>query len=257
MIDENLSYIYGLFLADGNINIQKHKGKARIELQKNDEKLLYKLASIIGHGNVSYRIRDTNFKDNYESAIYSNCKLDFCNSLIKIGFPLQNKSFTAAPPTEEYSKRDFWRGVIDGDGSIGYTKANEPFISLITNSLFLKNSFIRYLKVNLGIVKIINRNKRDKSFNITVKNEEAIKLFNLIYSLNDELFLERKYISGSTFVNWERERAKKNRQAWTTYEDNLIQKYDLEYCCKELNRTKSAIKNRLFRLKQANKEVVL
>ena len=36
-----------------------------------------------------------------------------------MGFPIENKTINARPPICKYDINAFWRGVIDGDGSLG------------------------------------------------------------------------------------------------------------------------------------------
>ena len=53
---------------------------------------------------------------------------------IKKYVPVGKKSYIICPPKEEFSEVDYWRGIIDGDGSLGIAKSlgNAPFLSVIT-----------------------------------------------------------------------------------------------------------------------------
>lgn len=85
-------------------------------------------------------MRDTNFKKGYSSCVFKNNQQAFREWLLSCGFPKENKTFNAAPPIVAYSEFDFWRGFIDGDGSLGISAKNIPFVSLITDSESIKNS---------------------------------------------------------------------------------------------------------------------
>ncbi|MFD5655064.1 LAGLIDADG family homing endonuclease [Streptomyces sp. NPDC127039] len=39
-----------------------------------------------------------------------------------------------SPPHGEFASRDYLRGLIDADGSVGFTRRGMPFISLSTSS---------------------------------------------------------------------------------------------------------------------------
>ena len=110
----------------------------------------------------------------------------------------------ASIPIVEFNEFDFWRGVIDGDGSLGITSKNIPFISLVTKSENLKIEYLKFLEKYLNIKKSINRNKRDNVYNIMVTNENAIKLINLIYYDTSKIYLNRKFIKAKQVLLWQR-----------------------------------------------------
>ena len=86
-------------------------------------------------------------------------------------FPIRNKTEQLSLPIE-YSEPDFWRGVIDGDGSIGLKNVEQqPFLSLATKSELLKEGFCDYIHKLTGFRPNVNRNKRDNIFNETKANE--------------------------------------------------------------------------------------
>lgn len=127
-----LSYIYGLFVTDGWTS----NGHLSIELSDKDKDLLLNIKSIFPEATLTSRTRDTNFSMNYTCYKLSFCSMPLVKYFYSIGFPQYDKTNTAAPPSFNYSKTDFWRGVIDGDGSLGLRKAaqkyKQPFISLTT-----------------------------------------------------------------------------------------------------------------------------
>lgn len=129
------SYIYGLLITDGSLSLRtRNRGKVSLEVSKKDEDIIYKLCNLIPNSHQRERTRDTNFKKDYTTKIFSNTRREFREKLISQGFPVINKTLNASPPILDYSEFDFWRGVIDGDGSIGITSKDIPFISLVTKS---------------------------------------------------------------------------------------------------------------------------
>lgn len=71
-------------------------------------------------------------------------------------------------------KKHFWRGVIDGDGSLGFTKDGLPFISLVTASEQLRNDYLKYIHPVTGKKFNPQRNVRDGVYNILILKENAV-----------------------------------------------------------------------------------
>ena len=191
------SYIYGLLITDGCLMLStRNRGKVYLEVSIKDGDIIDKLCNLIPDSNqIRYRTRNTNFSNNYSTKIFSNTKKDFRDKLINQGFPTKEKTLNANTPVISYNKYHFWRGVIDGDGSLGFTKTGIPFVSLVTKSEYLKIKYLEFLKEELGIEKNINRNKRDGVYNIIVTRDNAKKLSELLYISNkiDNLYIDRKY----------------------------------------------------------------
>ena len=193
-MDKNDSYVFGILITDGNLYLDtRNRGRVQLEISKRDEDLVDKLVSLIPFSKKSNRIRITNFSVKETSYVsFKNFKREFRENLIENGFPIKNKTENASTPLKKYDEAAFWRGVIDGDGSIGVTSKNEPFVSLVTKSEFLKEKYLEFLYKNFNITKNLNRNKRDNIYNIIVKNKDAVNLAKLLYDNND-IHLNRKY----------------------------------------------------------------
>lgn len=251
---ELFSYLYGIFITDGNLWLStRNRGKITLEVNINDESLLLKMAELIPNSYVNYRVRDTNFKKQYKSVIFSNCNLWFRKIFIDSGFPIRDKTVLANTPQCEYSERDFWRGVIDGDGSIGFTNEGTPFVSLITTSDTLKQAFINLLYNKLGITKRVHRNKRDNAYNIIIKNEQAVKFSRWLYTDNDCLHLNRKYQDSVKISSWVRTKPHGNKGVpFDEYEINYILSHRVEDSIEHLNRSKKSICSKLYKLKLKN-----
>ena len=189
---EDFSYILGLFYADANITQKGNCKTVNYEISIQDKDIIEKLLKIIPDSYVSERIRNTNFKQNYKSISLHTSNKDFINMLIENGYPLKDKACLISIPKKEYSERDFWRGIIDGDGSFGIRKTG-CYISLVTKSSELKESFIKYVFKITGKKIISNKNKRDDIYNVGVCVDFAYKLIKNLYS-NSELYIKRKYI---------------------------------------------------------------
>lgn len=197
MTNRNLSYIYGLFITDGWIG--KRDGtpiSINLEVSIKDKDIVEKLHEIIPCSSIIYRKRDTNFKKGAESVIFGYYRQDLCLKLIKMGFPFEDKTNLARPPIVPYDRNCFWRGVIDGDGSLGIKESSKkPFLSLATKSELLRDSFCDFLHDINHKNYNPNRNKRDNIYNIGCNGASAKKVIEeLFYSIqDDDIYLDRKY----------------------------------------------------------------
>jgi hypothetical protein len=101
----------------------------------------------------------------------SVCDKNFRQQINKLGVPYGKKSEIIEPPKAKYSEIDYWRGIIDGDGSLGITKNNLPFISLVTASQNLAEAYVLFLEKNIGYKKKLNKNKKDGVYNLMVTSQ--------------------------------------------------------------------------------------
>ena len=243
------SYIFGLLITDGHLELMEgNRGRVQLEVNEKDKDICEKLFHLIPNSHLSSRERDTNFKNNYRSCIFRNNQLAFRQELIDFGFPIENKTLVASIPSQDYSIPDFWRGVIDGDGSIGFTAKGIPFLSLVTKSENLKQEYCKFHLDNFGIEKKINRNTRDNVYNITVFSEDALAISKALYE-SAPIYLDRKYNSYLEIQKWVRTTKKLTRKKfWTPEEDEYVLTHTIEESVTHLDRTKSSVKNRKYRL---------
>lgn len=245
---KNIDYIFGILVTDGSVEfMSRNRGKVRLEVKYEDRNIVYKLQERIDGSTITERTRDTNFKENYHSVCFNNYRREFRELLLEMGYPKENKSENECPPNTSYDKKEFWRGVFDGDGSIGYTKDGRPFVSLITVSDKLHEEFTRFLKEELNIIRVINRNKRDNCYVFSIFDEDAIRFCKYIYD-GAEIYLERKYREYKKFSSWKRDKKKVNRRTWTKEEDEFIMKNTIKASAEHLGRTEKSVNLRRFRL---------
>ncbi len=191
----NFAYIFGLFQSDGHISKEtRNRGKFRLELNSRDREIIYKISKLLPvNYTISERKRYTNFsKENKTSSICLNIySRAFREKLIELGIPSGKKSLIIAPPKIIYSEKDYWRGFIDGDGSLGITKRKEVFISLCTKSKFIKTEYCKFVYKIIGKEKDAWRNKRDNIYNINLYSLDAINMITYLYQ-DSFLFIPRK-----------------------------------------------------------------
>ena len=204
-MDQFESYIYGLLSTDGHMSEQsRNRGRITLEINKKDIDILYKIKELLPITcSIRERERVTNFGHN-SSAILSIYDMEYRLKMQSHGFIVGRKDMKITPPTNtEYSLYDYWRGVIDADGSLGITALNKAFVSVVLNSEIMKESYIDLLEPIIGYRKKINRNKRDNIYNIMVNNAHAVDLVHKLYYMGC-LGIERKISKAQEIVLWGR-----------------------------------------------------
>lgn len=187
---EDMAYWIGILGSDGSVN--KSENQIYIELQRQDKELLEKLNKTIEN--------ERPIKD-YETARgYENSKLYFYSAEIK-----KDLAKYKIIPNKTYDKNygfpflldkkyyiDYIRGLFDGDGSV--KKGSSITWQIDSGSLeiileiqnFLKEQGIKteYTicpKKNVNIYRLYCYGK-----------EKILKIYNLLYNTNSQLFLQRK-----------------------------------------------------------------
>ena len=248
---EQISYLYGLLITDGYLVNNKGYEYLSIELQELDREFLERLSKYF-QCHLYSRTRNTNFKEDFSSIRLTISDNKIIEKILQMGFPKENKTLNAAPPITEYSEKDFWRGVIDGDGSLGIRKRG-VYLNLTTKSEFLKNAFVSLVKNITGLEMNVHRNIRDNIYNLTVTSHNAQKLIKWIYedSISD-FYLPRKYEKYLEIkdLNIKSRVAPKK---WTAEEIEYLNTHSNEECTQYLNRTLGAIQQKRYLLRKENR----
>lgn len=158
----------------------------------------------------------------------------------------------------EFSRRDYLRGIIDADGSVGRTSQDLPFISLTTASAAVGAYLCRYAKEVTGARREIKPNARDKIYNVLYTKEAAVDLAGHLYYPGC-LSLARKQAAAETLCSWERPAAMRVRppsRRWKPWEDRiLLDLGDAAASATELGRSEASCSVRLWRLKTGQVEM--
>lgn len=259
-INKDISYLIGLFQTDGSLyETTRNRGKFQLELSIKDEDIIYKIAELIKYNyKITTREKTTNFGE-IKTITITVHNIEFRKLLKFWGIPAGKKSEIIAPPfhIKNLSIPDYIRGLYDGDGSLGLTKQNKPFMSLTTKSEDIKIFIVNYIsKITNNVLKCPGRNKRDNIYNITLFNEDSKTLSETLYYENC-LSINRKYEKAKEIKKWERPAEIKKRdykiKRWTKEEDFLILNNSIEDAQMKIDRTEQSIKMRLWRLSSLNK----
>jgi len=253
---EEKSYLIGFLQGDGShYATTRNRGRVSIEIAKRDIDILNKIEDLLSDKvNVlrSNRIRDTNFKQNYESTSLCIYNWAFRKEITE-WVPIGKKSAIMQPPHWAVAKH-YIRGLSDTEGSIGFRSTHEPFWSICIVSDSVKDYIISSIKNVLGVTKNINRNKRDNVYNIMLNNEEAVNYASWLYD-DAIIYINRKFEKVQEIKTWTRIKKKGHRgPTWLPHEDEVaISCASMEDKTSMLNRTAKAIRIRVCRLKQYNK----
>lgn len=191
------AYFYGLVLSDGSIRSRNGNpqvsGAVSIEINTADEALLSELSTMLPwRFRISRRTRPSPFDgaESRSSALVCHA-WDLRGQLIEAGYPLQDKAAQCAPPRDEFDLRAFWRGFIDGDGSLGITALGLPFISLVTMSEAIMAGYCDLVDLVAGYRPKVQRNTRDGVYNIMLMRARAVRLVAWLYG-DGSLAMPRK-----------------------------------------------------------------
>ncbi len=247
------AYMFGFLQADGHLyQGSGQKGSLTVELSVRDVDLLYRFKNLTPYNSsVVERTRSTNFVENYHSAVWTLCSLEARTKLNSLGLPYGRKSRDIGPPSLEFSRRDYLRGLIDADGSVGFTRRGMPFISLSTSSTAIGTYVCSYAQTVTGAMRRPRRNQRDHVYNITYRGKAAQTLTSTLYYMGC-LSLRRKQTVAERITNWVRPPAKKpgpERILWTSEKDKiLLLAPTIDDACAELGHSRNACRARLTKL---------
>lgn len=179
-------YLLGLLYTDGNLN--KRRNTVSICLQYKDKNILEKLSILIANKNIT-RVED------------NKCILEFTNKFIyKIleSWGLySNKSLTLTVDDRLKNNSHFWRGCIDGDGSI-FIRNTDKLTVGFCGTYDMVNSFLVYCKT---LTKRTKANPNLKSrhlysfdfYETQIGHYASLDVCKVLYHNSKEYFIERKH----------------------------------------------------------------
>ncbi|MFH9072301.1 hypothetical protein [Streptomyces alboflavus] len=248
------AYMFGFLQMDGHLSAQsRDRGRLTVEISARDSGILREFQRLTPYNStITERTRSTNFAETHTSATWSLHSLEARTTLNQLGLPYGRKSKVVGPPSVAFSPRDYVRGIVDADGSIGYTGQGLPFISLTTASTAVAHCFSHHTHALTGAHRTLTRNTRDGVYNILYVTETAQALAaNLYYP--GCLALERKQSSAMSVMRWARpagSKVKAPRIRWTPDEDKrLLAAPTLKHAASELGYSPSACQTRRRKLR--------
>ncbi|MFF9197482.1 LAGLIDADG family homing endonuclease [Streptomyces sp. NPDC014779] len=226
LTNPDYAYMFGFLQADGHLQAGTgRKGKLTVEINARDIAILEEFQRLTPYNSsITRRTRSTNFAEVSHTATWALCALEARTQLNELGLPYGRKSKRITPPRVPFSRPDYLRGIIDADGSVGFTKDGHPFISLTTQSTAIAVYLCHYTNRTLGIRKIPGRNKRDSAYNVVYLREGATALAQHLYTPG-ALALERKQAAAADVSAWRRPAdmpPPRQVRTWTPLEDSIL-----------------------------------
>lgn len=164
-----------------------------------------------------------------------------------LGFPVGRKAQATRPPSGVYAVRDYLRGWIDADGSVGRTGEGKAFVSLTTQSAAIKDLFVDHVQRVTGRRKVATRNRRDRVFNLVVLEWMAYDLVTDLYYPGC-LALRRKYAAARRIAAEPRPPITRDRRTWLNAEDEIVLQKPAAEAARLLGRTEKSVTMRRWRL---------
>ncbi len=196
-------YWLGFLITDGCLSISRNKSPIlSLHLQHKDIGQIKSFRKFLGSNHpITDKTPDNKCKKSYHSGRYARvtfrCGWTIANNLIRHGVT-SNKTFTAVAMGKLPKSIHFWRGAIDGDGSIFITKKNKnqneiPVISFCSSSREFAKQFIAFVRKQIpNFCGTLKQDQREDfhSFSVGLSGANAIKLIRILYA--DGFALERK-----------------------------------------------------------------
>lgn len=203
-LSEKSAYLIGFIMADGSV-LEAKNGvkKLSITLKQSDKHFLNTIKKLMCS---DYAISDGEIhrpEGCYKTSTFCVRSEQIVNDLAQYGV-VPRKSLIAEAGGGIELNPHFWRGVIDGDGSIFVNKGNnQATISLVGGSLKLMTQWQMFIKQLLpnNHAAILYRGKERNCYTFAVVgNNQAPQLIKHLYE-NCSIALPRKYQKAMRIIN--------------------------------------------------------
>ena len=177
-------YFLGYLFSDGCLSSSSNA----IQISSADKEILIKLNKLISADNI---VRQISEKKNNKQAYYllQITNKEIYQDLLNLGL-YPNKSLNLTIPEYLSDSKDFWRGMIDGDGTMGVY--NKQFTLGIAGTYSVCESFIKFCNKYISSNRKIHINsKSGKNFATGLNGTKALIIHKALYE-NSSIYMERK-----------------------------------------------------------------
>lgn len=181
-------YWIGFILADGCLFHRNGNPSLTVRLSDKDKKHVQKLKFFLGSSHKLLTISPRGFENSRPSIQLSVRSKKLVGRLEELGLAGLN----SRPVKKLIKSRDFWRGVVDGDGTVGlYKKGEKKFeiIQLVGGKTLLEN-FCYFISLNF--VNVSKKLEKHRSiYRVSSSYKQARNIIGLLYQKGD-VALDRK-----------------------------------------------------------------
>jgi len=200
IITEESAYWLGFIYADGYITNPETHFTIGMMLQASDKPHMEKLKEFLKAPQVIREGQTTIKGKSYPHVRIAIGSQKLHNKLQDYGIT-HNKSYDAKPPELLIYNRDFWRGIIDGDGYIGILKGARKRKRLqLCGTVDIVEGFKRFMQVNnIATNQVVVKRKGKALHNFQIGDTMAEKVAILLYK-DATVYLDRKYNKYLEFI---------------------------------------------------------
>lgn len=180
--NDEAAYWTGFLMADGCISVNGHHGSPHVILVLSvvDIDHIRSFQNFVGATNSIQKVMPTTNRQLFRSGECARLDLvsrQMVDDLSRYGVT-PKKTHTAKVSDQLAFNRHFWRGVIDGDGSLS-SRVDAPVLQL-TGSIHLTTQFSRF---SSSVSQSTSRPCKSRgSFNVCVSSSPAVRLIRHLYS---------------------------------------------------------------------------
>jgi len=198
VITPESAYWIGFLMADGCVTggTGGHGYKLAVGLAEKDVRHLESLRSFLKSNHPLHEVVQQRAGRQHAATYLIVCSDRLCRALISHGVA-ERKTFTARASSNLTFNRDFWRGLVDGDGSLGWDKTVRPVLSITNASRVLVDQFTLYLRSN-G-VQVADPTADRSTWRAKVSCGKAVRAARLLYS-DCTVALARKRVLAHAFM---------------------------------------------------------
>lgn len=198
-LTDDTAYWVGLLMADGNV----HKNMVSLRLKESDIRHIEKFRTFMGGSQKITAHSSTSGGKTFVKHGYQFNSPTVVARLAELGIT-ERKSFTATPPPELLDNRHFWRGMIDGNGSLGIYPSPRSRTKEIVNlelvgSRNVVDAFCAFASKYLD--RPVNTHSYKSIFKMSLGGRPAARLVALLYD-DASTALDRKAAKAGEIKDW-------------------------------------------------------
>lgn len=198
-------YWMGFLAADGNVSFQaKTSVKISLSIGAVDLEHMEKFKRFMGSGHVITpydHVQTSGSISKMTRFRFNSAKVG--NILISHGIT-DNKSKTIKVSDTLANSVDFWRGVVDGDGSLQdhFSRRFSPVISLVSGSLEFMQQYVSFVKGICATEKSAHKSKNSNTYQLGFTGTYAYRIIRHLYEDSVQHLDRKKATADKILATW-------------------------------------------------------